>query len=439
MASEGSWGHLHWTSPEFRRTADTFFTMTKNRNPQGKKHKSRAAHQCTFCGKEDQANLRACSLCKCARYCSKQCQVADYKARHKRECVDFVYPPLTRAFMTEPVNDERYPQRPVFARGHCQGVGCWVSVDGQFDCILKSLAEPIDMNTTDYHRVMERRMALAQGNEVVRLGERYNALTRNLLSLSILVQNRRKDSMNVVVFGARVQLVTLASMKDAFLKGRSEMDQFHTFKVGSESLGVLSVADDPWEKLPRLQIKNFNGTDIIDNTPPPPPSSVIDASKGIVSLSPGEYVIYKLQFRVGDNHRIVTDFEALSRLAGVSIAFAPQEQGSNPVLLDYILSQQIHADGYEPQGIVAAIDRPALYDHYADYIESGEEAYIESHFGKERVEALRKQSLKLESMGMRTIQTLERNGEMERLTARLRAAGLEETLQMFERLRARAA
>ncbi|TFK94049.1 hypothetical protein K466DRAFT_477419 [Polyporus arcularius HHB13444] len=415
--------------------------MTKNRTPLNKKRKATTgseAHHCTFCGKEDKENLRNCSLCKSVRYCDRQCQLADYKARHKQECVDFVHPPLTRAFMTEPINDEQYPQRPVFARGHRQGVGCWVSVDGEFDCSLKPLAEPMNLTTPeDYHATMARRMALAPGPEVVLIGEKSKAFTRNLLTLSILVQNRRKDDMKVLVFGSRIQLVSLASTKDAFVKGRPEVDKFHTFQDGGEAMAVMSVADDPWEKRPRLQVKNFSGTDIKGNAPPPP--SVHDASKGIVSLNPGEYVIYRTQFRVGDDDRIATDFEALGRLCGLSIPFKLWEQGSDPLLLDNMLSQHIHNDGHSPQGIVATIDRPALYEFYADYIERGEEAFIESHFGKERVEALRRQSQRMERMGTRTMQTIERTGEIDLLIAGLRSSGLQDAADRFESLRARAA
>ncbi len=98
---------------------------------------------------------------------------------------------------------------------------------------LKPLAEPMNLTTPeDYHATMARRMALAPGPEVVLIGEKSKAFTRNLLTLSILVQNRRKDDMKVLVFGSRIQLVSLASTKDAFVKGRPEVDKFHTFQDG---------------------------------------------------------------------------------------------------------------------------------------------------------------------------------------------------------------
>jgi hypothetical protein len=42
---------------------------------------------CTNCGNEDlKMELMKCSQCKMAEYCSKECQVADWRAGHKKEC-----------------------------------------------------------------------------------------------------------------------------------------------------------------------------------------------------------------------------------------------------------------------------------------------------------------------------------------------------------------
>lgn len=73
-------------------------------------------------------------LCRAARYCDQTCQLADFKARHKHECANFVHPPTTSAFLTTPVPGERFPQQPVFAHTHEDGVGCWVSIAGRIDC-----------------------------------------------------------------------------------------------------------------------------------------------------------------------------------------------------------------------------------------------------------------------------------------------------------------
>ena len=72
-------------------------------------------------------------LYRSVRYCSKQCQIEDHRTRHKEDCLNFTRPPLVNMFLTEPIGDERYPHFPVFAHGHRDGVGCWVSEAGHID------------------------------------------------------------------------------------------------------------------------------------------------------------------------------------------------------------------------------------------------------------------------------------------------------------------
>jgi hypothetical protein len=42
---------------------------------------------CDYCGQAD--GTKKCTSCKCAHYCSKECQVGDWQAGHKRACGDF--------------------------------------------------------------------------------------------------------------------------------------------------------------------------------------------------------------------------------------------------------------------------------------------------------------------------------------------------------------
>ena len=84
---------------------------------------------------------------------------------------------------------------------------------------------------SDYSSMVARRMALAPGTDIVLLGEKHKAFTRNLLTLSVLVQNRRKDKMKILVFPARTQLVSFGNTSSDVMKGRSEVDKLSTFKV----------------------------------------------------------------------------------------------------------------------------------------------------------------------------------------------------------------
>ena len=66
-------------------------------------------------------------------YCNKTCQIADYKRGHKRECQEFIHPPFVPDFVPEAIGDMKYERNPVFALGHNDGVGCWVSISGRAD------------------------------------------------------------------------------------------------------------------------------------------------------------------------------------------------------------------------------------------------------------------------------------------------------------------
>jgi hypothetical protein len=48
------------------------------------------AGRCTYCNSEGpKSELKKCSRCKSSDYCSKKCQVADWKAGHKKNCETF--------------------------------------------------------------------------------------------------------------------------------------------------------------------------------------------------------------------------------------------------------------------------------------------------------------------------------------------------------------
>ena len=66
-------------------------------------------------------------------------------------------------------------------------------------------------------------------NQRRRIEETREAFTRNVLTLSVLVQNRRTDKKKVLVFASRAQLVSYGDTSDAFLKGRTEVDNLSTF------------------------------------------------------------------------------------------------------------------------------------------------------------------------------------------------------------------
>lgn len=141
-------------NPEEERFAERTIASIARLIAKRRQEKHAAKTHCTFCGKDaDDARgpLRRCMRCRCvkfipivqdkinhrrraAHYCDRDCQVSDYQARHKEECVNFVHPPTTDGFLTNPIAGERYPPQPLFAHSYSDGVGCWVTVEGCIDC-----------------------------------------------------------------------------------------------------------------------------------------------------------------------------------------------------------------------------------------------------------------------------------------------------------------
>jgi hypothetical protein len=47
--------------------------------------------RCRYCNSEKlKFELKKCSQCQLVQYCSKKCQLADWRAGHKKECEEYV-------------------------------------------------------------------------------------------------------------------------------------------------------------------------------------------------------------------------------------------------------------------------------------------------------------------------------------------------------------
>ncbi len=150
-----------------------------------------------------------------------------------------MHPPFTTAFLTEPVGDAKYARDPVFAKGSLNGVGCWVSVKGGSYARLVESADsdvsdsPCTNTDADFHLVrlqnlhnglppksleenMEREKMAALYPEVA---GQHRIYTSCLLTLNILVQNRRKDKAPAMVFGALAHILSFAHSFEDCMKG----------------------------------------------------------------------------------------------------------------------------------------------------------------------------------------------------------------------------
>lgn len=59
--------------------------------------------------------------------------------------------------------------------------------------------------------------------------KRFGSYTRSLLSLRVLVQNRRKDKQKVLILGAQTQAISYEDVVELVMKGKREGDRIFDF------------------------------------------------------------------------------------------------------------------------------------------------------------------------------------------------------------------
>ena len=188
-------------------------------------------------------------------YCNKTCQTADYKRGHKRECQEFLHPPFVSDFIPTPIGDMKYDRNPIFAWGHTDGIGCWVSISGRADAeyvlpasrgswcltICWELTHIIGVGSlrsfAEHIHVPDKPGDITLRNEMIsrdlELVARTRAYDVNLLTLHVLVQSRRKDGAAVAVFPAQTMLESrsLPESIATLMNGKAEGDRITTYQL----------------------------------------------------------------------------------------------------------------------------------------------------------------------------------------------------------------
>ncbi|KAI0671699.1 hypothetical protein C8Q78DRAFT_1168540 [Trametes maxima] len=434
QSSRKRYNHIQPSSPMDMLMASTEAGMASMRRKlnEVKEEERLAQGICSFCNKEGCGSLKSCSRCKAARYCNQTCQLADFKARHKRECAGFAHPPTTSAFLTQPVAGEKYAQHPVFAHWHEDGVGCWASISGRIDCDLQSFVDAIDPLE---HRDRQERL-MVQGGEPSRTKIRlYKAAARSLVGLRVLVQNRRKDKDPILLFASRAQVVSRAALTDAVLRGAAKGDNHVRFAQDKSSRVAVGVATDPWDNVPRLTVTSVNGIEVKKGTQP---AQIKNAEEGIVALRTGDFAILHLQFRVGDGDAISKDWEAFHCLESIVLPWASWDGTTPPAsLIPSLPTAQSPpvptptpaqggstAQTPSAHALRAPFDQRAVRTYYADFIERGEEAYMRSHYGDARTDMARGAEQMMEMMGEMLLGHVAQAGNTDVLVRRLRESGM---------------
>ncbi|PIL35614.1 hypothetical protein GSI_02342 [Ganoderma sinense ZZ0214-1] len=424
--------NIHPSSPlgAFESSSEAGLKSIEDRLNKSKEAERLQQSRCSHCRKNGGDTLRTCSRCKAARYCDQTCQLADFKARHKRDCANFAHPPTTSAFLITPVLGERFPQQPVFAHAHEDGVGCWVSIAGRIDCDLQVLTEMVSPAGHGEKSFENRQYQIMEsssedGRDLI---GKYKAAAHSLLTLSVLVQNRRKEKGPILVFASRTQVVSYPSTFSAIMSGTAQGDNIVKYTRERIEYAAAGVAIDPWDKTPRLEVAYVNGEEVKHQKPSQLPPAVKDAKDGIIALNHGEYVILHLQFRVGDGDRISKDWEGLSLCETIRIPYAVWDGAALPasLLSSLPLAQTptpTSADGLG-KALRAGFNQRAVRAHYADFIERGEEAYIRAHFGDARADMVRSGERMMEMMGEMLLGQVAQAGGTDVLVQRLRDMGM---------------
>ncbi|KAI0714252.1 hypothetical protein C8T65DRAFT_644433 [Cerioporus squamosus] len=327
-------------------------------------HKRVVNRQCTFCGSVG-LDKRRCSLCKSVRYCDEQCQRADYIACHRQECADFTHPPFTTAFTTEPISAlTNCIPATILARGHRDGVGCWLSVRGTPNAILMDLTSSLFPKQWEGRFMDEMLTAALTGSG--RADELLPYHAPCLLALQVLVQNRRKDGEPVLFLAAHSRAVSSPDDRSVRLAMQRQrgLDAPSTYVDEDLRLrATLRVARSDLDKKPRIYVANFDGAPQVLNARQHPPA-VLNAGRGIVVLQRGQFAVLHLQFCVGDGSIIKKEWQALRCLEHFCIS--PWDGRD---------AESHDQDGMASPRAVAiecAIDAEAVEEYYRRDIISGE-------------------------------------------------------------------
>lgn len=165
-------------------------------------------------------------------------------------------------------------------------------------------------------------------------------------------------------------------------------------------------------------------------------AQVKDAQHGTVLLKAGDFVVFALQFRVGDGDTISKDWEALSALEALFVPWVPWDGVEESATLTSSLptvQSTANADGTCTLGRLLRVpfDQRAVKDYYADFVEHGEHAYIESHFDTGTANMTRKGDTSTNSMVIEMIRRIKRAGNIRPFIQRMSEAGMENLVDKF--------
>lgn len=292
---------------------------------------------CGRCNKRKLAGtrLQTCSRCKSINYCSENCQQEHWRAGHKRECAKFMQPPLAKTFDPSDRLDVPWPVDPIFAKSNQNGVGIWMATGGRLGTLLQRAFEPAEGvgPDCDFSNGPPSYQSWAGLPDMQKHGKGVEArkyIGFTLVTLRIVVQNRRTDGRVVAVYGDNTVYGVYDHLKGCLLPEELARVEYHTIEEDKQI-----VFNPPWidynGKL-RVAIAEINGFVAPKGRFAPggeyqpaarptgtPWDRVADWEKAQVVLGPGDFAVFRVQYRLGDGHKYDAYPEIISRCPVVSL------------------------------------------------------------------------------------------------------------------------
>lgn len=161
---------------------------------------------------------------------------------------------------------------------------------------------------------------------------------------------------------------------------------------------------------------------------PPPGQTVRNYNAGNIRLRKGDFAVFQLQFRIGDDDTISNDWQALHALESISIPWVPWDNANPDAFTAGFTALSLPGlqgspPVYFPELLSAPFDHAAVDHYFEDLVQNGQDAFLCSHVGAASTVMSNTVNNTMVTMADRLLNRVIEKGNMDVLLERLRACG----------------
>eukprot|EP01112_Ceratiomyxa_fruticulosa_P024185 TRINITY_DN96_c0_g1_i2.p1 TRINITY_DN96_c0_g1~~TRINITY_DN96_c0_g1_i2.p1 ORF type:complete len:407 (+),score=52.53 TRINITY_DN96_c0_g1_i2:285-1505(+) len=326
---------------------------------------------CSQCEKIKEG-LSRCGGCRSTFYCNSQCQKAHWVGGHKKVCKELSQFPATPSWKLFPVQGCKYPRNPILAKVSDDGVSMWVTVGGSIKCQLQDEIYSGFIGGTSEKYMRRLRMDKYRLNAMDPRDVR-KIIGKTVMKVEFMIQNKRQDGGSIAFLPA-----------DAYIVGEEEIASFYPSCEKPPEIvdgkAIIKVHRDCDSNI-CLQITDINGKQLEGDLKKAPLPEIVNRDPLTICLGPGDFAIVEAQYRVGNGENVSTDPEALQRFHSFCIPVFKTDKPS-------LFKEQLNKGLLKPTLISAKWNQDGIFEHYRDLFEKGEDEYIRTHFGEQRMKSM---------------------------------------------------